>query len=68
MATTIQVSDNVKQKLEKMKFFSRETYNEIIERMLEDEMELSEQTKKELEERRKGKSISHEDIMKLYDL
>ena len=68
MATTIQISDQVKDKLGGMKMFERESYNEIIERMLEDEMELNEQTKKELEEARKGKSIPHEDVMKLYGL
>lgn len=68
MATTIQISDDIKQKLEKMKFFARETYNEVIERMMEDEMELNEQTKKELEERRKGKTIPHKDILKIYGL
>ena len=68
MSTTIQISDNVKQKLENMNFSLRETYNEIIVRMLEDEIELNEQTKKEIEERRKGKSIPHEDIKRLYGL
>ena len=70
MATTIQVSDQVKQKLEKMKMFVRESYNEVIERMMEDEMELNEQTKKEIEEARKrikaGKGIPHEEVMKRY--
>ena len=68
MATTIQISDTVKQRLEHMKMFARESYNEIIERMLEDEMELSTQTKKEIEEARKSKSISHEDVKKRFGL
>ena len=53
MATTIQVSDKIKHTLDKMKLFDRETYNEIIERMIEDEMEVNEQTKKDIEEARK---------------
>mgnify|MGYP001558062038 CR=1 FL=1 len=64
MPTTIQISDNVKKTLERMKLFSRESYNEIIERMLEDEMELSEETKRELEERKNEKTISHEEVKK----
>jgi len=62
MATTIQISNNVKAVLERMKMFSRESYNEIIERMIEDEIELNDKTKKELEARRKEKTISHEEV------
>jgi len=65
MPTTIQISDSVKNTLEKMKMFERETYNEIITRMLEDDLELSEKTKRELEERRKSKDfVSHEEVKK----
>ena len=65
MPTTIQISDNVKSILDKMKMMDRETYNDIIERMIEDDMKLSEKTKKELEERRKSKDfISHEEVKK----
>lgn len=63
--TTIQISNDVRQKLEHMKLFTRETYNEILERIMEDEMEINEKTKKELEERRKSKDfISHEEVKK----
>jgi len=68
MPTTIQISDNIKKILDKMKMFERETYNEIIERMIEDDLELNEKTKKEIEEARKGKSISHEEVKKLLGL
>lgn len=64
MATTIQISDKVKSILDRMKMMERETYNEIIERMIEDDLELSDKTKKEIEEARKGKSISHADFKK----
>jgi len=65
MPTTIQISDNVKAILDRMKMIERETYNDIIERMIEDDMELNEKTKKELEERRKNpKFISEEDAKK----
>lgn len=64
MTTTIQISDNVKRTLEKMKMFERESYNEIIERMIEDDLELNAQTKKEIEESRKSKSLTHEEVKK----
>ncbi len=65
MPTTIQISDNVKTILDKMKMIERETYNEVIKRMIEDDLELNEKTKKELEERRKSKDfISHEEAKK----
>ena len=65
MPTTIQISDNVKSVLDRMKMMERETYNEILERMIEDDMKLSEKTKKELEERRKSKDfVSHEEVKK----
>jgi len=64
MATTIQISDEVKQILDKMKIFERETYNEIIENMIEDNLELNEKTKQEIEEARKGKTVSHEEVRK----
>jgi hypothetical protein len=63
MPTTIQISDKVKIVLDRMKMIERETYNDIIERMLEDDLELNAQTKKEIEEARKSKNfISHEEV------
>ena len=47
-STTIQIS----QKLNKKKLFSRETYEEVIRDIIEDTKELSDETKKELEEAR----------------
>ncbi|MFH1326838.1 MAG: hypothetical protein ABIH59_01795 [archaeon] len=65
MSTTIQISDDVKQSLDRMKIFERETYNEVLENMIEDNLELNEKTKKELElARKKEKSISHEEVKK----
>ena len=68
MPTTIQISNEVKASLDKMKIFERETYNEIIENMIEDNLELNEKTKKEIEEARKrvrsGRFITHEQVKK----
>jgi predicted transcriptional regulator len=68
MPTTIQISDNVKSVLDRMKMIERETYNDVIERMIEDDLELNEKTKVEIEEARKGKSISHEEVKKRFGL
>jgi len=70
MATTIQISTDVKNHLDKMKIFQRETYNEIILNMIEDNMEINEKTKKELRERKleKGKTVSHEEVKKRFGL
>ena len=68
MPTTIQISDNVKLVLDRMKMIERETYNDVIERMIEDDLELNEKTKTEIEEARKrikdGKFITHEGVKK----
>ncbi len=68
MPTTIQISDNVKIVLDRMKMIERETYNEVIERMIEDDLELNEKTKVEIEEAKKriksGRFISHENVKK----
>ena len=68
MPTTIQISDNVKLVLDRMKMMERETYNEIIERMIEDDLELNEKTKIEIEEARKriksGRFITQEEAKK----
>ena len=68
MSTTIQISDSVKLILDRMKMMERETYNDIIERMIEDDLELNEKTKIEIEDARKrikaGKFITQEDARK----
>jgi predicted transcriptional regulator len=67
-STTIQVSVEVKNKLEELKLSDRDTFNDVIEDLIEDTMELSEETKRELEEAlaqvERGEVISHEDLGK----
>jgi len=48
-ATTIQVSREMKEALGQLKLHPRETYEEVIERLLEDLRELNEETKREVE-------------------
>lgn len=64
--TTIQVKQSTKDALERMKTCKSETYNDIIERLIEDVQELNEETKKEIELARKaieeGRCVTHEKL------
>jgi predicted transcriptional regulator len=48
MSTTIQISEEIRDILNDLKMHSRETYNDVLERILEDFQELTLQTKKEI--------------------
>jgi len=52
MDTSIQISKRLQKELLKRKFFNKETYEEVIWDMIEDNEELNAQTKKELSEAR----------------
>lgn len=70
--TTIQIKEETKNKLESLKDYPRESYEEVINKLLEivaeENMELSEETKREIEKARKefklGKGISFEEVRK----
>ena len=68
MDTTIQISNVLKKELLKRKFFVKETYEEVIWDLIEDNQELSDQTKKEIAQSRAeykaGKTHSLEKIKK----
>ncbi len=68
MATTIQVSEELKRELEKLKLYPRESYENVIWDLLEANMELSEETKKELEKAyrdiEEGRIYTHEEVKK----
>ncbi|MEK6899964.1 MAG: hypothetical protein AABX05_02460 [Nanoarchaeota archaeon] len=49
MATTIQVSRELLETLQKKKLYSKESYEEVIWDLVEDTMELSEETKRDIE-------------------
>lgn len=53
MATTIQISTELRKKLEMRKAHEKESYESIIWDLLEDNMELSEQAKKDIAQSRK---------------
>lgn len=65
-ATTIQLSKGMKKTLEGMKLHPRETYEEVLKRLLEDLRELSERTKEEIErairEIREGRYRTHDQL------
>jgi len=68
MTTTIQISEELLDKLKMRKLYNKESYEEVILDALEDSQELSEQTKKEIErvraEIKKGKFYTHEHVKK----
>tara|TARA_Y100000310_G_scaffold325258_1_gene388473 strand:- start:339 stop:557 length:219 start_codon:yes stop_codon:yes gene_type:complete len=68
MVTTIQVSEELKEKLALRKTDNKDRYEDVIWDLLEDTMELSEQTKKEIQTARKeikqGKFVTHAQLKK----
>jgi predicted transcriptional regulator len=71
MVTTIQLDEKTKEELEKVKLFPRETYNEVIIRLVmtsQEETELSEETikniEKALDDVKKGRLYSTEEVRK----
>ena len=68
MVTTIQVSNDLLDKLKHKKMYDKESYEEVIWDMLEDTMELSEETKKDIQKAEKefkeGKFLTHEQVKK----
>ena len=68
MVTTIQVSNELKEILSKRKISPKDSYEEIIWDLLEDTLELSDQTKKEIaiarKEFEKGEFITHSQLKK----
>jgi predicted transcriptional regulator len=68
MMSTIQVSEELKEKLAIRKESPKDSYEEVIWDLLEDTMELNEQTKKDIMIARKefeeGKFITHSQLKK----
>ncbi len=71
MATTIQLDERTKHKLEEMKVFPRETYNQVIDRLVKTTLEeehLSAETirniEHSLEDIKRGKTYSTDEAKK----
>lgn len=68
MVTTVQISEELKEKLSQRKMSPKDTYDDVIWDLLEDTLELSEQTKKDIAVARKefaqGKFTRHSDLKK----
>ncbi len=66
MATTIQVSPKMARALAALKLHPRETYNDVLERILEDLSELNEETRRKVEEAvraiKAGKFRTHDQV------
>lgn len=68
MVTTIQISEELRELLKKRKLNQKESYEDVIWDLLEDVMELSEETLQAIKEAgedfRLGRTTSHKDIKK----
>lgn len=68
MATSIQVSKELLQALKKRKMYDKESYEDLIWDLMEDTMELSEETKRDIkkseEDIKAGRVYTHEQVMK----
>lgn len=68
MTTTIQIDEDIRDKLNDMKMHPRETYNDVLERILGDLNELNTKTnneiKKAIEEIESGMYKNLEEMMK----
>jgi predicted transcriptional regulator len=74
MSTTIQVSDRVKKELEALKEYRRETYNDVIEKLVSvfravsEDYELKEEVLEEMKEAREeikaGKGLTTKQLLK----
>ena len=68
MVTTIQVSDNLLEALKNRKMYSKESYEDLIWDLIEDTMELSEETKRRIEQSKKeierGDTVSLAEVKK----
>ena len=66
--TTIQITKKLKEKLDQLKVSKRDTYNQVIEDLVEDTFELSDKALKDLtealEDVKHGRVVSHEEIKK----
>lgn len=66
MATTVQISEELLKKLKAMKISDKESYENIIWDLIEDSLEISEETKKNIaeaeEDIRKGRVHKWEDV------
>jgi len=66
MVTTIQASSELVERLRAMKLHEKESYEELIWDLIEDRMEFSEETKKNIaqseKEIKEGKTVSLEEV------
>ena len=68
MVTTIQISEKLQKELSQRKMFDKETYEEVIWDLIEDTMELSEETKRNIKQAEKdlkeGRTVTLAEVKK----
>ena len=66
--TTIQISKKLKKQLDKLKMSKRDTYNQVIEDLVEDTFELNDKALEDLHEAledvKNSRVVSHENLKK----
>ena len=66
MTTTIQIDEEIRNTLGNMKLHTRETYNDVLERLIEDLQELNVETKRDIKKALKeieaGKYKTHNEV------
>ncbi len=68
MPVKIEISESVKKVLDRMRKDKKETYSEVIHKLVEDELKLNKKTKREMEKARKSKSVPHHEVRKRFGL
>jgi len=72
MATTIQISEELRKVLQQRKLHEKESYEEVIEDLIEDTLELNAQTRRDLAQSRAeikaGKFLTLAQVKKKYGL
>lgn len=68
MATTIQISEELLERMKQLKIHEKESYEDLLWDLIEDRMELSEETMKNISEAeediKEGRVVAFEDIKK----
>lgn len=72
MVTSIQISEDLKKVLQNRKLRSNETYEDVIWDLIEDALELNDETKAAIKqaelEYERGKTISHDELKRELEL
>jgi predicted transcriptional regulator len=70
--TTVQLSVKTRNELEKLKMSERDTFDDVINMLIEDNMEVNAETRKDIDaaarEEKEGRVVPHEEVKKRFGL